>query len=806
MSNLQDWQVEWLVAALSPWTISPHPNFRQREVGWPARLALVTELRDTIETRKKPQFSADSDSWAEDLVYCAQASLMTGSQEEASVELLEICESRDLPFGARAAAGLFATVAFCEIEQHGVAIDLLDRLIDELTNLHNEHEDYLPSQRLIIAALSLQLGARQAECSKFEESLITANETLRWLPRLDDTRLQHFPVSHGISWGAATVQRDIIRSIKHSALALKAYLEQIGGGGTWSQVLRGRSSWVNLRIHLRSAERDELVLRDAFEERIDATSNTRHIARTTAETNGYRSLILAELSGHLNLIRREREQLGKVLLLGQPTEPDRVREALRLLRQSKATKPLRSSIAWLRNDGPTVALTNDASIVISRVNHAGWCTEQDLLILEGASDFLSAEQRRSAIDAALQFPKTPQLHGGLSWMSWEKVWKTVTKLVPESNQDDRVAEESYTYIFAISEIVQPLANTLSRLVSAIDWNHVNRTTASHWIAWAKRAETNPDNAVLLQTVKEQVEGVPPELPSVVGIEMAVHLADKGRPECVPVDTLSAVESYLLTTLRQEMESAHRGSLSFGGYQTLNVASAFALRFPTDSLWSQIVSNILDPRIDVLLKDDAVDRIAFQVENVPVMHARKLRSGITSILDSARTRRFMENSSSPIFSEAVRLAAALNAIPTADLLNTLLTLSCSTAKDRIQAAKTIPLCLKTGDATWGHVLLLQLSHDSDPYVRASASAGLVDSLKFDSSLNKSIYSRIGDALNADSVKIPLYTLHSIQRSAMDNERAALKPLMPQVAHIAQTGSNLLVRGAANYAFQMFSKSA
>ena len=46
MISSVNWEVEWLVATLAPWAVSPHPNFRQSKISGAASLALVTEMED----------------------------------------------------------------------------------------------------------------------------------------------------------------------------------------------------------------------------------------------------------------------------------------------------------------------------------------------------------------------------------------------------------------------------------------------------------------------------------------------------------------------------------------------------------------------------------------------------------------------------------------------------------------------------------------------------------------------------------------------------------------------------------------
>lgn len=795
--NKEPWQVEWLVASLAPWTISPHPNFREQYIGGPARLALVVEMRENKETKRASSTVAPDFDWAERLVRCASASLRVEMQEESARDLVALSSDRHLPPGARAASALFASVALCELDNHDEAISLLSEIIDEWSPPHSSRETFMPSQRLIVSALRLQLATRLTERSRFTEAMDSVISALYWVPKINDRSFQSFSVSRGISWGSATVQRDITRSIKNNSLSLRAYIEYMGGD-TWSRVVKSRTSWVDWRARSKAAERDELVLRDAFEMRIEATSNVRHFGRTTAEAAGYRALLLAELSGQLSRMRSERESLGKVLLLGQYTDAERIREALRLLRQSRATKPLRSAIAFVRSEGPSEALVTDAEVVVERAGRTGWCSEQDLLVLEGAADFLTEEQKNDAIVAALKFRETPQLPGALSLASWERLWKAITKLVHGSTSHDKVSDAAYEQLASTPELSQPLANTLARLVDSVDWKYASSTSREKWLVWAEGENRTPDNSALLDSIDENVANNSRVMPLDVGMEKAVYLAAMGSPASLTNYDLNQVERFLVSTLEEDAADAKKGTMSFGNYQTLDVASAFAIRFQSEIVWDQVVDNILDPTIDVALKDAAVDRIAYHLSDVPSTHTKRLYSGISDVINSRRSKSFFGNSGSSVFAEALRLGAALEAVPPDDLLDTILKLSTSDAKDRVQAAKIIPFCITAGEATWGHALLLQLSHDNDPHVRAAAGASLVESVMTRSPLTEAVYARILSMLKSDGVKTPLAILHSVQRASRHTGSDLLDPLKGQIEALTDTEGNYLVRGAASFA--------
>lgn len=800
MNSTDNWEVEWLVATLAPWTISPHPNFRENDVTGAATLALVTEMRGRSEGASVQSEESSLSDWRYELVTSARNSLSVDTLAASVDKLLELSKSQEVSPGARAAAAMFGSVALCELERHSEAVNALTAVLEELGGTAGNPSDYSASQRLIIASLYMQLSARLTESCMFDDARGCVEETLKWLPTQKDSSLQDFAVSRGISWGSSTVQRDLVRSARSHAMSLKAHLEQFGGH-TWVRVVRGRTSWVDMRMHDRSADRDEIVLRDAFEKRVEADSNTQHFGRVAADEAGYRSLTLAELSGHLGFMRGEREKLGKVLILERGDDAERVREALRLLRQGRATKALQAAITWIRAQGPSVSLVEDALIVTRRISSAGWCTEQDLLILEGASDFLSPQQKDDAISAALLFAETPQLQGQMSWSSWERLWKTISRLVPASSRHNEIASLAYRYIEKQDSLSQPITNTLARLVSSLDWEEIGSDVSDQWSSLAETTNRDFETSVLLNAVDENVRGVVRPIPADLGLERAAHLADHGLPDGDTGKSVTALTNYLGDLLRTEVEDASKGMMSVGGYQTANIAVAFAMRFPDDELWDEIVRHLLDSRVDASLKNLAVERLAESVTRLPSNVATKLREGIQLLEASERRSGMFSQSEAAVFGEAVRLSAALGATTRTVLLETVLRLATAGVKERIQAAKTIPLSISQTDVTWGHVLLLQLSHDQDPSVRAAAGNALVRSLAISSELIDAVYSRIIDLLKSDGIKVPLAVLHAVQRSARSLNRE-LKPLADQINVLAREG-NYLIQGAAKFCLEMLS---
>lgn len=326
--------------------------------------------------------------------------------------------------------------------------------------------------------------------------------------------------------------------------------------------------------------------------------------------------------------------------------------------------------------------------------------------------------------------------------------------------------------------------------------------SDQWSSLAEATERDFETSVLLDAIDENVRGVVRPIPTDLGLDRAAHLADRGLPDEDDGESVPALTSYLGALLRKEAEDASKGMMSVGGYQTANVAAAFALRFPSDELWEEIVTHLLDSKVDASLKNLAVERLAENVTRLPSDVATKLREGIQLLIASKRRDGMFTQSESSVFGEAVRLSAALGATPRSDLLETVLQLATAGVKDRIQAAKTIPLSISEADATWGHVLLLQLSHDPDPSVRAAAGHALVRSLTTSSELIEAVYSRIINLLKSDGIKVPLAVLHAVQRSAR-SLRKELEPLAGQINVLASSEGNYLTQGAARICLEMLS---
>lgn len=798
-----NYEIEWLVAVLAPWTISPHPNFSEKQITRVAELALVTERRDERELdRYDLRQPAIGEEWRVDLVDAARKSLYEETQETATNELWEIARTVGLPMGARIAAAMFGSVGLAEVEKPHIAADMLLAIFDETTGSLSPI-DFSPVERLGLASLLQQRVARLEDACAYTAAREAADTALLWVPnpgaRFDD----EFPVSQGISWNAATVLEDIACSLADHALASKAHLEQ-WSGETWIQVVKNRAGWVDQRVASRAAERDGMVLRDAFERAFESTSGTRYLMRELPTDKGYAALLLAELSGFTSRIRSSREALGKVLLMEGSDDAGRVREAVRLLRQGRGTKSLQSALKWIRGQGPSAALNMEARAVTARALDAGWITEADLAVLEAASDFLDPNLLRDAVMAAFVFENTEQVSGRAGWAVLDKMWKAVGRLVEDSGLDDFVAAQAAIHLEQPDKLSEPFSSTLAKAVEAIDWAAVSTDTREKWKNWAKKAGLeSPDAQQLRGVVSNLVGGRKRGIEAFEGLARAAYLADTGLPAGKDSKLLPEVRGELIKLLDNEAEAARRGVISFGGFSTANVAVAFAARFSDQEVWLAISRYLVDGSVDLVLKDQALERMASRPKDIPLSVRSALQAGWESLVKGERNGDIFGAEPLPVFAPGVRLGGILGIISRDEALNAVLQLASSGDAGRVQAARTIPFIIGNGDATWGHVLLLQLAQDANPEVRAEAGQSLVLSMKHVSPLTTAVRESVVQLMQSDGLRIPLKVLHGMQRLAIEGVEG-LDDWRQPIEQLTKQNHPRVVRGAAIEALNQMDK--
>ncbi|WP_157510202.1 hypothetical protein [Frondihabitans sp. Leaf304] len=755
-----DLGIEWVVAVLAPWTISPHPNFGQKEITPASKLALVTEFRVWTErARYEVISSAPNDDLELALVEQAAKSLENTHQAEAAEELWRLAFDTRLIPGARVAAALYASVAYGELE---LANEAAQRVIDLAPQLRSTDMNVKsPSFGILMAALLQQLVTRLQDSSRFREAEEYTREILRVLPAPSANEYEEFEVSKGISWGSSRVQKDVIVSIREHAWATRSSLEGMSGN-LWTRVVRSRQGWIDSRIRSRAGAANETVMENDFEATFESLSGKRTFGKATPAEKGYASLLLAELSGHPGL-RNERESLGKILMLAMPTSVLMAQEALRLLRQSQRVTGLQPAVTWIRNQGPTQALVFEAQSILQRAARAEGMTEADLVLLEAAAEFLAPEDLSSGVRAVLTFPQTERVWGKVGWSVYDRMWKTLARLLEGSNNQDDVASQAARALIA-HEVNDVLAGSLSDVLNTLEWEALSDSTRNLFLEWLK-TPSSPD--VDLRTIRALVSkrlGVDETPPSdYQGLERIVWYLDQESPGSEGNDAL--IETYgmeLGRRLRDEAKQAQAGVVSFGGLNTGEVAAAFAERFEDAALWRNLSRYLANQGVDNALKERALERIAARPTQVPAAARKLLANAWPTIVDAPQTDHFLTPSPLPVFPAALRAGGALQLLTEQQAMERVMQLAAYNSKGRVEAARSIPFVLPLGDATWGHVLLAQMSYDESPEIRGAAGRSLVLTSNLDTPLSSQVISRVSELLASDGIRVPLAILHGFQQ--------------------------------------------
>ncbi len=796
--NLQPVEMAWIAAVLAPWTVSPHPNFSGGEITAPQALALVTERRNAHVDREQSDRGGSWPDWARELLGAAQSSLVAATQSESTGLLWEIAQRPGVPVGARVAAATYAALGSLELEEAFQSVDRLGALAMELVDATTP-DDRGPSHRLALAVLHQQRVVRACDSFRFEDAQFSIAEVHRWLPNVAATGFEEFSVSKGISWGSTRVQRDMLTATKQHALAAKATIDRFGGGG-WVRVVRARSGWIDLRQHILERNRGTAVVRDDFEAKFESTSGKRVFGRESATDVAYSALLVAELSGDVGIARANRAEMARIHLLARDDVEFRVSEALRLLRQSNETAPLKAALAWIRAEGPLAALKDDAVKILSRAVRDQYASESDLLVLEGAADMLEASELARSISVAQIHLETLKNADRYSWPHLDNVWKAITRFLPGSDQDDQVARTASELLHEPKVLSRPLSNTLARLVAAIDWAKVGDQVRRTWSQWVVgQSPTDPEIKALVFQVRDALELSDLDLELSSGIESAAILADDGLPPDADESRLGEARESILSALTAEVLAAANGAFAFGSIAPSNVAVAFALRFGDEVVWDAVAAHLIDPNIIADFKELALDRLASNASRVPVRIRKRLSNSWRTISASRRDSWF-GGEDLPLAPEALRMAAALGALTPTEGLEAVLELNASGDVGRMEAARSIPLIAAREDATWAHVLLLQLASDDNPNVRAEAGFAMIQLLSSESFVSNMVAERAMTLLKSDGIRCALRVLHGLQ-ALVDAESQAVTPWLPLVREMAASDPRRIIRGAATELLRM-----
>nr|WP_146081385.1 hypothetical protein [Pseudoclavibacter sp. RFBI5] len=758
--------VEWVLALVNPWAISPHPNFSQGEISASARLALVTERRWERESRRYESLVSTSSEWEVALVDAVERSLVADSQSQAVADLWELAGTSGLSDGARVAAAIYGSVGLAEMDR---PVEAAHRLATLETVLRRSSLSTLSMSSLVVlVTLKMQRVLRLSDSQQFDAALDQVKSVLALIDT-GSSECELVELSEGISWGVEQVHRDVLDATRQRALRAMTLLDDIDSD-SWVDVVRAKRPWLDVRSSYTRADRDSFVLRDYFEARIESTLNVRHYLRTRPIDQGYAALLTSEISGSVDQSELDRESLGKILMVSQQLSEHSAREALRLFRFARAPRLLKSSAQWLRDQGPVSALLAEARTVLERESQESRMTECDLLILGFAADFMTRSERQAAIKLSFEHLATAPRNGtGVRWSAHDRVWRAVRQLMGGANSDAWILERASEYLDDSGSLSRPLTSTLAGVFDQIEWSSTSEEIRTPWTEWARSGQGAEETVELRDTILVHEFGRPTEESSQDLMQSAAVIADGGR---ATPEQLDEVGQYLVARLEGVADQAQHGMRTVGGYEPGNVAAAFALATNDSEVWDQLVIFLSDPNVDTASKSDALDRLARRFTDIPHEVVLKIRDKATQILHSPRRAMSIDPQVTGEFPPALRLLGVSGALDGRAAMEAIMDLAAGEDRAKREAALSVPAVLSVVPVIWGQGLLLQLSRDSNPRVKSAAAGGLAETLGRESELDEVVRERILSLLESDGLQIPAGTMHGLRRAGeVDAERVA-----------------------------------
>lgn len=785
----------WLAAVVSPWTVAPHPNFSRDRIDGPALLALCADYRLGEIERYRGESEVDLVEWESELVGACRDSLIASTQENSIAMLFAMSRRSGIPFGARAAAALFGSVAASELDRQMGAIEVLRELVDfaSVDTARNAASD-----ALIRAVLCQQVAFRYYEMRLEEESGLWASRAADYAAQVR-SRFERFRVSHGISWSSRQVQIDIRNAVLTYNTELNARLEDIYGN-SWVDVVRGRRGWLESWVDRKEARRDREFVRLSFDRAVAGNRERYAIgASDSVQENALGALLLSELSGDAGGALSNREALAVVRLSSESSETWAVSDALRLLRTAENNETLENALAHVRGQGPSSALLRAGSAVLEKQNPNPVTSRRDVMVLSYVAEVLSAQDARRAIREVERYQGSARTEQR-DWKSHEVAWRAIANLLPETGLDSSVMLRAVKFLESNSRWGIAVAAPLSALVSRADWNGVSDTTRSRWLSWANDALSG-DLRDLARLVLHEIGGAPTAdvRTTAVGLAFVAEVIEAfDRDEVVPeADEQKAVD-LCVESLTKARSEAVRGRISFGGFDAGAISTALLAYRNSPQLWGEVSNFLVDAAVDPVQRTGALDRMARLPGSVPTAVTSHLREH-WPVVSSAKTReRFYSNRPEvPHWAPAIRAGAALGLIDSNYAMSAVSELAGMHSElVRVDAIRSVPfVAVMNGAAEWARTLLIQCSRDSALSVRAESSRSLASIVRARGALSELANARLVDLLRDDGLLIPLYALHGLQRVLSSKGDAIEEGIVSAVRLLAGESPYRTVRSAA-----------
>lgn len=782
--------VHWIAAALAPYAVAPHPNFSVKQVQAVELMALAADLRLTDFDRYRKGIGEGVSNSSLTLVDAVRDSLLAQSQIQALTVLEGLLTEGDLPLGARCACALFISVGASELDELERALTALDLALQQVTdgNTTETSQDDTGSRWLVQAALMQNKVLRLIEANRYEEARELAEQVQQVAPG-GKASFERFETSKGVALSSRQVQLDISAALKSHALAARSRLQGLEGS-LWTQVVRQRIPYLSSRTDLKALRASGALVKEHFDQRFAATVQRRHIPfGDPVDTPISATLLHEELIGDVNGVGVDRELLGRTRAL--KSSEWSLSEAVRLLRQAEARQPLGDVLRWIRADGPADVLRGAATHILQRQQGTP-ITRSDVMVVSSSAELLTDKQLDVAIRLVDSYRSLPGQRlaretSAASWVATQVSWEALSRLLPGSGLDDSVASTVRSALDVRapgSELYGPLVE----VVSSIDWDNVSDSQCQSWLQWVEKhrsSEQYPVNSVILDEIRGVGRHVD-VLDRPTGLELGVRIAFEHAHGIEPPESeVRAVSATCRSRLDTIRRSAAEGSFGFGGINAAELSAAMISEFKAFELWEPLGAFLADPKVNGSDKAPALDRLTRDFDQLPDDFLGQFKD-VNSLIH-VRTVDPFEQESLPISGAALRFLASFGLSRQEDLMDGLAQLAGIGRVDaKVEAARSVRgIAAKSSGDAWAWILLLQLSHDTDPVVRGEAGRALAASQRDITELKRPVTRRLVQLLQSRGILLPLLVIKGLEESS--EVSTALLDVVARVSrsHLART---------------------
>ncbi|MFI9190479.1 hypothetical protein ACIG0A_14410 [Streptomyces californicus] len=733
----------WIVALLRPRDLLMGRPMEDEQAPPATQLAALV-LGEALYARK---FSISDIS--DDGIKAVSRSLDPSNIRQGLAGLVsEVVENPSEDMARTCALGLMACCAAAEIEDYATCELVLDSLLNNLE-----------VERSAVSHLLRALAFQQKSLRIWDTGGDHKFASTQALKAIDQVKVEELPNCElGPYANPRNTFTQIVDSLRNAIWSLSPMRGMMNG---WEEfpsrkdILKAPRPEQLTKIKADRADAYSSFVQQTFRNRFG--NRTRYILGGPTVPDTFAQSLALELFGHAS-VREARKELAllRLVQIDAFEQTEHVRDALRLLRHSRADRDLSTVVERFRMAGPLWALSEDARQIIQQRTGAYPPGRPEMRVLRGAAELMTVSEANRALMAIRECHDDSSI---------EDAWRTSARLANPAQQSSEVAEYLLRQAKSREESADRLDGALARAVQALNWDTVRPEVTAMWSAWLKsrglRWPATAETAITSFGLEFDDSESLQDLDSV-----AVQLNSADRGNAMPPAVVRRSVELVTSALRDLITEARGQSYSMKFPAAADVAAALIVHSGAD-LWQDLALCLTEPRMHRNETDRAFERLAHERPPITDAAERILRKSTSSVLFSQGGFFEAESDITP-YPEALRFLAVYGMIDDSILFSHIAKLAGSdSARSREQAARTVSTIAEVRHDTWIQAIASQLSHDHDVSVRSHAGRALALFSDSDELSRRMIRDRIIQLLGEDGVATPIRTLSSLKsKSSID----------------------------------------